>query len=391
MTAMAARARARSATSGARNGGSPRLPPPHPLPQHLQSDPKLRGFFATNIPSNTFPDARLVGIPLGVERTISPRGKFPNMYLHQKTGYNLAAKLCWAPVLAAEVARQSQNGSRWAAGAPPLLYMNFRTETNPGVRDPARAAFSGFPWATDHVNAGDAIDLKLPGGGIKEAPMEAYIRSLWARHDGITKAPWFRGLCGGSPVLPRGIDPALVPELSLPGYPHFLKAMATVPFVLAPEGNGVSTHRAWEVMYVGTIAVVKEVNAMADAQYRGMPVILVRDWAEVTPTALTCFALELFAKAVGVPVGGLGADGGGLYPASGAPDETSAMALDASAVAALLDGLDATRVLSAACAAPIAAYAAAHMTTHTGYLSLEALDYEWWDGFITRHSARMML
>jgi len=45
-------------------------------------------------------DARLHGIPLGVERTISPRGMHTGMYLHQKTGWNLAAKLCWAPVLA---------------------------------------------------------------------------------------------------------------------------------------------------------------------------------------------------------------------------------------------------------------------------------------------------
>jgi hypothetical protein len=352
----------------------------------MQVDPKLRGFFSINIPRSTPLDARLVGVPLGVERTISPRGQFPGMYLHQKTGYNLAAKLCWAPVLALAAA----NASGWPEGAPPLLYMNFRTETNPGVRDPARAAFAGKPWATDHVNAGDAVDLQLPGGGIREAPMEAYVRELWARAGAVTGAPWFRGLCGGGPVVPRGIDPALVPELALPGYPHFLKSMATVPFVLAPEGNGLSTHRAWEVMYVGTLAVIKEVNPMMDGQYRGMPVMMVRDWAEATPQALTCYAVELFAKAAGVPAGGAGADGGGLYPRAGAAGEADGFARGAAAVAEALDRLDPSRALSGACAAEIARYAEAHPNTHAGFLTLQALDYEWWEDFIARHTARMM-
>ena len=166
--------------------------------------------------------------------------------------------------------------------------------------------------------------------------------------------------------------------------------MAMVPFVLAPEGNGLSTHRAWEVMYVGTLAVIKEVNAMMDGQYRGMPVMMVRDWDEVTPEALTCYAVELFAKAAGVPAGGAGADGGGLYPRAGAPGEADGFARSAPAVAEALDRLDPSRSLSRVCATHIARYAEAHPNTHTGFLSLEALDYEWWEDFIARHTARML-
>lgn len=339
-----------------------------------------------------------MGIPLGVERTISPRGQYPGMYLQQRTGYNLASKLCWASVMAAEV---GSKGGMWDGGATPgkpshnpLLYMNFRTETNEGVRGPAKAHFSGKPWVTDHVNAGDAVDLRLPGGGIKESPLESYLRGLWGAHANITTAPWFTSVCGATPIMPRGIDPALVPELSLPGYPLFLKAMASVPFVLAPEGNGVSTHRAWEVMYVGTIAVVKEVSPMADGQYRGLPAMMVKEWSEVTPTALTCYALELFLKAWGMAAGGVGKAGGGLYPAppsQSAPGvEGEGWVTDQQAVHALLASLDASGSLARACAAPIAEYARAHPLTHTGFLSLEALNYEWWEEFIARHTQRLV-
>jgi len=264
--------------------------------------------------------------------------------------------------------------------------MNFRTETNPGVRDAARRAFAGKAWVRDHVNAGDAVNLLPPDGGVKEAELEAALRALWARHAALTGAPWFRQLCGAGPVLPRGLDPALVAELALPGYPLFLKAMASSPFVLAPEGNGVATHRAWETFYVGSVAVIREVNAMTDAQYRGLPVMLVRDWDEVTPRALACFGVELFAKAAGVPAGGAGAPGGGLYAADYAAADAGAPGwlVSEPAVRAALDALDASGTLGAACAADIARYAAAHPKTHTGFLSLDSLDYAWWHAFINR-------
>ena len=355
------------------------------------SDPRLLGFFSINIPRHVPPSARLHGVPLGVERTISPRGMHPGMYTNQRTGWNLAAKLCWMPVLAADVAAGGKGD------APRLLYMNFRTETNPGVRDATNREFSGKTWVTNHVNAGDAVDLVPPGGGVKEAELEASLRTLWEKHRSVTAAPWFRELCGSGPVLPRGLDPALVSELALPGYPLFLKAMASSPFVLAPEGNGVSTHRAWETLYVGTFAVIQEVNAMCDAQYRGLPVMLVKEWAEVTPESLTCFGVELFAKAAGIAVGGAGAPGAGLYPAPYATDSSPPAGSDESrsftkseqGVASLLDSLDASGTLSRACAKSIARYAAAHPLSHTGFLSMDSLDATWWDTFIARRSAQL--
>ena len=79
------------------------------------------------------------------------------------------------------------------------------------------------------------------------------------------------------------------------------------------------------------------------------------------------------------------------YPAGYAPaGDAAGFATAEDRVAAALDALDASGTLARACAAHIARYAEAHPNTHTGFLSLEALDYEWWEDFIARHTARMM-
>lgn len=342
------------------------------------------GIFSINVNRHVPANDRIHGIPLGVERTLSPRGKYPDMYLQQRTGWNLASKLCWAPVLAVDVAAGGFGDK------PKLLYMNFQTITNPGAREPAQQYFSGKSWVTDHVNAGDAVDLELPNGGFKEAMLEEHLRALWAKHTNITQAPWFRSLCGSGPVLPRGLDPALVGPLSLPGYPLFLKAMASSPFILAPEGNGISTHRAWEVFYVGGFAVIKEASSMQDPQYRGLPAMLVKEWEEVTPVSLTCFATELFAKAAGLAVGGAGVPGAGLYDAHyAAAGSNAGWERTEAGIAASLDLLDPSGTISSACAAQISRYAAAHPLSHTGFLSLESLDYAWWDQLIERRTTQM--
>jgi hypothetical protein len=342
------------------------------------------GIFSINVNRHVPANDRIHGIPLGVERTLSPRGKYPDMYLQQRTGWNLASKLCWAPVLAADIAAGG------VGNKPKLLYMNFQTKTNPGAREPAQQYFSGKSWVTDHVNAGDAVDLELPDGGFKEAMLEEHLRALWAKHTQITQAAWFRSLCGSGPVLPRGLDPALVGPLSLPGYPLFLKAMASSLFILAPEGNGISTHRAWEVFYVGGLAVIKEASSMQDPQYRGLPAMLVKEWEEVTPESLTCFATELFAKAAGLAVGGAGVPGAGLYNAPyAAAGSIAGWERSEAGIAALLDLLDPSGTISTACAAQISRYAAAHPLSHTGFLSLDSLDFAWWDKLIERRTVQM--
>ncbi len=51
-------------------------------------------------------------------------------------------------------------------------------------------------------------------------------------------------------------------------------------FVLAPEGTGVDTYRAWETLYLGSYPVVQS-NTLA-SQYVGLPVLVVENWQELT-------------------------------------------------------------------------------------------------------------
>jgi hypothetical protein len=330
----------------------------------LQRDARYRAIFAINIPPDVV-DGRLVAIPLGVERSISPRGMYPAMYLHQRTGYNLAAKLCWAPFLAADVASMKV---RDGYARFPLLYMNYNSATNSGVRDAARRAFGGKSWVVDHVNAGSDVQLVLPHG-ISELAMETTLQALWRSRAGLARAPWFSAECGTFPHMPQGIDPAFVAESTLPGYPVYLKHMATVPFVLAPEGNGISTHRAWEILYAGGMPVVRRVSPIMDAQFAGLPVLLVGEWAEVTPELLCCFALELLARSLGV------------FESYG----PGALA-DSELTRSLLEGWlgEEGRESAQLCAGPIADFARRSPATHPGYVSLDSLDYAWWESLISR-------
>jgi hypothetical protein len=51
-------------------------------------------------------------------------------------------------------------------------------------------------------------------------------------------------------------------------------------FSISPYGNGLDCHRTWEDLALGCIVVVK--TSPIDSLYEGLPVIIVKDWAEVT-------------------------------------------------------------------------------------------------------------
>lgn len=54
---------------------------------------------------------------------------------------------------------------------------------------------------------------------------------------------------------------------------------ARYPFVLSAEGNGLDTHRTWELLYLGNIAITK--TSSLDSLYENLPVVIVKDWNEV--------------------------------------------------------------------------------------------------------------
>lgn len=62
----------------------------------------------------------------------------------------------------------------------------------------------------------------------------------------------------------------------------FTQAMqnyAACRFAVSPRGNGWDCHRTWELLYLGTVPIVR--TSPLDGLYRGLPVVIVADWEEV--------------------------------------------------------------------------------------------------------------
>jgi hypothetical protein len=55
-------------------------------------------------------------------------------------------------------------------------------------------------------------------------------------------------------------------------------------FVISPHGNGYDCHRLWEALILGSIPIVK--TSRLDPLYEGLPVLIVREWKDVTAELL---------------------------------------------------------------------------------------------------------
>ena len=67
----------------------------------------------------------------------------------------------------------------------------------------------------------------------------------------------------------------------------YLMALGSHKFVLSPRGNGLDAHRTWEALLVGAIPIVRA--SALNPLYEGLPVLVVREWSEVTPDLLRGF------------------------------------------------------------------------------------------------------
>lgn len=61
---------------------------------------------------------------------------------------------------------------------------------------------------------------------------------------------------------------------------HVWKTKGQYAFSISPHGNGLDCHRTWEDLVLGCIVIVK--TSPLDSLYKGLPVIVVQDWSEVT-------------------------------------------------------------------------------------------------------------
>lgn len=58
------------------------------------------------------------------------------------------------------------------------------------------------------------------------------------------------------------------------------KKQSNFAFVLSPHGNGLDCHRTWEALVIGCIPIVK--TSKIDNLYKNLPVLIVKDWSDVT-------------------------------------------------------------------------------------------------------------
>jgi hypothetical protein len=53
---------------------------------------------------------------------------------------------------------------------------------------------------------------------------------------------------------------------------------AQYPFVVSTTGNGLDSHRTWELLYLGSIVITK--TSSLDGLFKDLPVVIVNDWGE---------------------------------------------------------------------------------------------------------------
>ena len=77
-------------------------------------------------------------------------------------------------------------------------------------------------------------------------------------------------------------------------YSQYLIDLAKSKFVLCPHGNGLDSHRTWESLLMGAIPIVKE--SSLDPMYEDLPVLIVKNWNEITEEFLEQKYEEISSK-----------------------------------------------------------------------------------------------
>ena len=93
------------------------------------------------------------------------------------------------------------------------------------------------------------------------------------------RRPIWDTLRANFPQMPSSPPPAR-------GYKRYLADLARHRFCVAPRGNGVDTHRLWECLYLGVVPIVERSRHTEHWQRLGLDVLVVDDWAQVSPAFL---------------------------------------------------------------------------------------------------------
>ena len=74
-------------------------------------------------------------------------------------------------------------------------------------------------------------------------------------------------------------------------FEKYLMDLAASKFEMAPKGFAWDTYRLWECLYLGTIPIVK--TSQLDSLYENLPVLIIKDWKEVTEDFLNQKYIEM--------------------------------------------------------------------------------------------------
>ncbi len=132
---------------------------------------------------------------------------------------------------------------------------------------PIPIGLSSKQWA--HGNT-ELYDLYIP----KQKPIDARTNWIYVNFQTHTN-PRERGRCLSYFQNKEGV--VVAADRSIPDY---LQDLGNAVFVISPFGNGIDCHRTWEALLMGCYPVVR--SSTLDPLFSDLPVVIVKDWPEVT-------------------------------------------------------------------------------------------------------------
>ena len=67
-------------------------------------------------------------------------------------------------------------------------------------------------------------------------------------------------------------------------FEQYIEDLTDSVFVVSPPGNGLDCHRTWEALLLGCYPIVQ--SSTLDPLFQNLPVLIVKEWSEVTPELL---------------------------------------------------------------------------------------------------------
>ncbi len=65
----------------------------------------------------------------------------------------------------------------------------------------------------------------------------------------------------------------------------FYKSISNSKYVIAPEGNGIDSHRTYEALLAGCVPILED-NPLTREKYRGLPILYTTDYRDINPATL---------------------------------------------------------------------------------------------------------